>query len=470
MELVFQGLESPSHRVTLRTLMASHPFTGVYGGISFKTLKARRLSARYVKDVVGDVPVVLEAGVSQSQMSETEALNFVEEYYSFVVSVPEVSHVIEFDHPSLSPKSRRLIADMRSADPRIIPIWQVDEGIPVLQELLTAGARRVGMGADTLKDRRVPAVLRGSRSDDSLVLVMGTSQLDDMDRVGATMVSNSTWLASASFGDFIFFDGRSMLRASSAERDHYVHQHAEQIAAAGFGVDLVKAGEAREVTRLAGWSMIEWAKHLSSNSTDSEGVEDETASAAPGKSLSRIETQPRSRTMLPVFGTDSLVSVETDEDGQSEIKERAVLTTRSDSVRMCDSCYLSGVCPAYQPAESCAYNFPVEVRTPAQMRALLHSVLELQASRVAFAKFAEDVNGGYPDEVVSKEMDRLFVMAEKLKKVEERRERITVSVEHEESGPPSESAGGVLSAIFGRSVPQPPAIETDVMIAQVIEE
>ena len=170
--------------------------------------------------------------------------------------------------------------------------------------------------------------------------------------------------------------------------------------------------------------------------------------------------------MLPIFSTDTSTSVETDEDGQSNIRERTVLKASGESLRMCDSCYLSGVCPAYEPGEPCSFNFPVEVRTPAQLKSLLNSIIELQASRVAFAKFAEEVNGGYPEETVSKEMDRLFKMAESAKKVEERKERLTVSVEHEESG----GAGGVLSAIFGRSAPQQPAVETDTIIAEVIED
>jgi len=94
--------------------------------------------------------------------------------------------------------------------------------------------------------------------------------------------------------------------------------------------------------------------------------------------------------------------------------------------------------------------------------------MELQATRVAFARFAEEVNGGYPDEVVGKEMDRLFRMAERMKKVDEKRERLTVSVESESSG----GGTGVLSRIFGEKaqVEPPPAIEADVVVAEIIED
>jgi hypothetical protein len=104
------------------------------------------------------------------------------------------------------------------------------------------------------------------------------------------------------------------------------------------------------------------------------------------------------------------------------------------------------------------------------MKALLSSIMELQATRVAFARFAEEVNGGYPDDVVGKEMDRLFRMAERMKKVEEKRERLTVSVESESSG----GGTGVLSRIFGEKAqveppPDPPAVEAEVVVAEIMD-
>ena len=465
MKVVFQGLESPSHRVTLKSLLSSHGFTDVYAGVSFKTLRSRRLSEKYVRELAADVPVVMDAGVSQSPLTQEEADEFAKDYYSFVLGLSEAAHIVEFEHASSSEVARSLVASARDVDERIIPTWNPDEGIPTLQDLISQHAR-VGMGADTLEDKRVPAVLRGTRQDSSIHLAMGTSRLDHLQHAGITMVSTSAWLAAASFGEFIFFDGSKMHRATSAERPVLMKRHIEQIEAAGFDPDKVLADDQRELTRLAGYSFLAWAKHLSAKRPVSGGESVATGSEEPDSSTALAVKPKREAKMLPIFGTDSSVSVETDEDGQSEIRERPILTTRPDTVRQCDSCFLAGVCPAFEPNNSCAYNFPVEVRTHAQMRALLHSILELQASRVAFGKFAEDVNGGYPDDAVSKEMDRLFRMAESLKKVEERRERLTVSVEHEESG----GSGGVLSAIFGKAMPQAPAIEADTVIAEVVEE
>jgi hypothetical protein len=168
-----------------------------------------------------------------------------------------------------------------------------------------------------------------------------------------------------------------------------------------------------------------------------------------------------------VFSQVQVEALEDNSDGTSEVRTRAVLRSSAETLRVCDSCFLASTCPAHQPGANCAFHFPVEVRTDLQVRALLSSMVEMQASRVAFARFAEEVNGGYPDPVVSQEMDRLFSMADRIKKSEERRERLTVSVEAE-SNIGSIGAGGVLSSIFG-SRTQPPRREPEMMVLEAQE-
>ena len=469
MQVVFQGLESPSHRVTLKSLLDSHgdPFTGkLNAGISYRTLKSRRLSEKYVRNLADDVPVLVEAGISTANITEDEAVTFAQEYYAFCMGLDEVTHIVEFDHPALGADARADIAEKRLLDERIIPVWQPDEGIPVLQTVMSE-LNRIGMGVESLKDRRVPAVLRGARRPDTLTLGLSMSRFDDAIRSGFTMVMTSAWLAPATYGEFIFFDGTEFHRASSAEREVLRKRFEGPIRDLGFDYDLIAREDAREVSRLTGYSLLSWAAHLLDKRPESD-PEDGAIALIPSGDTPRKDVKVlREQRMLPIFGQETSTSVETDMDGNSQIRDRAVLRTSDETIRVCNSCYLAGVCPAYQVDASCSFNFPVEVRTHTQMKALLNSILELQASRVAFARFAEEVNGGYPEETVSKEMDRLFRMAESTKKVEERRERLTVSVEHEESG----GSGGVLSAIFGRSVnPDPPAVEADTIIAEVVEE
>jgi hypothetical protein len=66
----------------------------------------------------------------------------------------------------------------------------------------------------------------------------------------------------------------------------------------------------------------------------------------------------------------------------------------------------------------------------------------MQGARVAFARFAEELNGGYPDPNTGQEIDRLFKIIGEVKKLEENKEFVRMTVERQTSG-------GVMSALFG---------------------
>jgi hypothetical protein len=78
------------------------------------------------------------------------------------------------------------------------------------------------------------------------------------------------------------------------------------------------------------------------------------------------------------------------------------------------------------------------------MAALTEAILEMQASRVMFAQFAEETSG-YHDPVVGKEMDRFAKLAAVFAKLGESKE--TVRIEASRT-----TQGGVLSQIFGQKV------------------
>jgi hypothetical protein len=106
--------------------------------------------------------------------------------------------------------------------------------------------------------------------------------------------------------------------------------------------------------------------------------------------------------------------VDTDENGKEVLKDVPVLNNQYSSLRQCNTCFVASNCPAFKPDNSCAFNLPVEVKTKDQLKALLTAIIEMQGQRVAFMRFAEEMNGGYV--------------------------RITAE---------RQSSGGVLSAIFG---------------------
>ena len=157
-----------------------------------------------------------------------------------------------------------------------------------------------------------------------------------------------------------------------------------------------------------------------------------------------VQRDPEEMTSMPVFGYEMKTIVE-NEDGRDILKQVPVVQTQGVSLRQCDTCFVASNCPAFKPTNTCAFNLPVEVKTPDQLKALNTALLEMQAQRVAFMRFAEEMNGGYADPNLSQEMDRYFKMLEKLKALDENKEFIQITAQRNASQ-------GVLSAIFGDRV------------------
>ena len=144
---------------------------------------------------------------------------------------------------------------------------------------------------------------------------------------------------------------------------------------------------------------------------------------------------------MPVFGYEMKTVVET-EDGRDTLRDVPLVKSQSASLRQCDTCFVAANCPAFKPQNTCAFNLPIEVKTKEQMKALLTSIIEMQGMRVAFMRFAEELNGGYADPNTSQEIDRLLKLVGSVKDLESNKEFVQITASRQTSG-------GVLSAIFG---------------------
>jgi hypothetical protein len=151
---------------------------------------------------------------------------------------------------------------------------------------------------------------------------------------------------------------------------------------------------------------------------------------------------PDEITTLPVLNIDFNRVIETDDKGVDVLKEVPVTRSNGTSLRQCNTCFVKDTCPAAKPDSVCAFNLPVELKTKEQLKALINAFLEIQGQRVAFAKFTEDLNGGYPDPNVGQEIDRFFKMLEQINKLDQSKETIRITAERS-------SGAGVLSALFG---------------------
>lgn len=450
MIVVFQGVEGHDHRDALESVHDLFPERPrIVAGLSFVALRRRRLTASYVRETASRFPVVIEAGASQQSLTKDKALELEKEYYDFAESCPDILSVIQFDHPSLRDEDTRFLRD----DPRLVP---------VLHDPSPSGIERV---ADQWSSVAMPifdnrAVTAAVRNAGLMAMALAQPDLAAARSAGFSGVLTNSWVAPGRYGEVSIWDGTKYHRSSSERRAATIKRYASQIEATGLDLDLISKGDARECNRLAAHALVSWSQHLESQANTS-AIEPPPVGVASLVAPATSATRPTKTVTFPGFATTSTVALTKDEDGHEVLRELPLVQSSTETVRQCSSCYLAVNCPAYSPGSSCRYNLPVEIRTDAQARSMLHTMVEMQAARVAFARFAEEVNGGYPDPVVSQEMDRLVSMTDRVLKQHERRERLTVSVEAESSG----VGTGVLSRLFGgrntTSDPQPAQIVVD---------
>lgn len=162
-----------------------------------------------------------------------------------------------------------------------------------------------------------------------------------------------------------------------------------------------------------------------------------------GTSVRKLEVRNSSEmTTLPVFATEIKTVIERDEEGREVVKDVPIIKSSTSSLRMCDTCFVAANCPAFKPQTTCSFNLPIKVETKEQLRSLLTAIVEMQGQRVAFARFSEELNGGYPDPNTGQEMDRLLKMVKTIKDLEDTSSFVRMTVE-------AKNGGGVLSQIFG---------------------
>jgi hypothetical protein len=155
--------------------------------------------------------------------------------------------------------------------------------------------------------------------------------------------------------------------------------------------------------------------------------------------------------LLPVIGVENvapqLAQTLAGEDNPEElgVEMTPVITYQSNLLRQCNNCYLSSRCPAFKENSDCGFKLPVEIKTKDQLQAALRALLEMQMSRVLFARFAEELEGQGLDPALSKEVDNLFNLVEKFRNISDTRDMVRLEVE-------ARGSSGVLSRIFGQGV------------------
>jgi hypothetical protein len=474
MSIVFMGGEVPSNRLLLIE-------SGVQNiGVSFWGLRKRGLpkSKTYLlsEKYPDDVKIYLTAGTAATTtLSTREAEEFAADYEDFIATnYDRISGVVEFDSPVLGStwieEQRKTIGWELGA--KYWPVWKPEMGHAALFALSEKWENVALLGEVIESDTTLAGRTRALQSQfGTNYHGIACAKPDNLRQVPLATASTLSWLSPMMRGETIVWDGNRLVRYQKKMKDQARPRYKSVIEKAGLDFDKILNDDNTEVTRLAIWSYLELEKSvdkkkpphlsivdgekLSDNSVDIDspgsaetlGLDPDNRALEVRKDsdVERskiIERDPSETRTLPVFSVNTKTVIDKDESGRDLIRDVPVLETTSTSLRQCNSCFVAANCPAFKPDNACAFNLPVEVKTKDQLKGLLNAIIEMQGARVAFARFAEELNGGYPDPNTGQEIDRLFKIVKSLKELEDNREFVRMTVERQTSG-------GVMSALFG---------------------
>jgi len=479
MRLIYLGAEVPSNR---KILIESG--VTAFGFSYFRALKRgfpKTKEFSFGDYFPADSLIVVHPGIGEAGLDEVDDLEkLAADYQDFVVNhIDDIAGFVEFNAPQLGSRwrdqQRKFFVE---AGPKFWPVWD-GQGTSANLQQLASDYPEVAISHTSIEsDHSLSAVTRSLSGVFSTTWhALGVSRPDNLRQIPFATASTLSWASPMMRGETIVWDGTALKRYQKKQKEQARPRYRSVIQTAGLDYDRILADDAKEVTRLAIWSYQQLEASMSkrdgrpplfvvgddqapkSDLVTSEIPDTEIAemltggvdnSHPAGRNLSSRIPTPREASetgVLPVLGITTKTVVENDEAGRPVIREAPIIESTGVSLRQCDTCFVAANCPAFKPQSACAFSLPVEVKTKDQLMALLTAIIEMQSARVAFARYAEELNGGYPDPNTSQEMDRLFKLVEQLKKMEDNREFVRMTFERQ-------GGGGVLSAIFGDKATQ----------------
>jgi len=463
MNLVFMGAEVPSHRILLANAGAKHV------SINYYRLAKRGLPKTKDYLIQGrfpdDMKVYVDGGghqINDLNMSERELQEYAESYQEWVaINADRISGATELDAVALGAawtNHHRSVMLDNIGDEKLWVVWHPESGHTALYGLAERFLNIALLGETIEDDTSLAARSRAllSQFPDLQFHGVACAKPDNLRQVALSTASSLSWLSPMMRGETIVWDGTRLVRYQKKQKDQARPRYKAIIERAGLDYNKILNDDSNEVTRLAIWSYMQLEKSLEKRSpkklSDKSEYKDDPGSAETGGSgidkrtpevrKDLLARDPNELRTLPVFGISAKKIVEKDEMGRDVIRDVPVVNSAPISLRQCDTCFVAANCPAFKPSSPCAFNLPVEVKTKDQLKSLLNAIIEMQGSRVAFARFAEELNGGYPDPNTGQEIDRLFKLVNQMKELEENKEFIRITAERQTSG-------GVLAALFG---------------------
>jgi hypothetical protein len=471
--LIFSGTEVGSNRTLLEGLNVTNM------GLNYWGLRKRGLPKTKIwlisEHFDSSANIYIESGASQADkagLSRQELLDLAADYQEFLVNNADRATAFqEFDSKILGKEWVEEQRSFFSNDPKLWVIWHQEYGLLNLKEM-SQQFQNIAIPNEEIESvTNLSGITRAyERQFGTTFHALGCAKPDNLRQIPFTTASTLSWISPMRRGETIIWDGTKLVRYPKKMKDQARPRYKAIVEGAGLDYSEFVKDSTLESTRVAVWSykqlersmdkkkpdlhIIEGGKkpEVSDNSDtplmtglmEMMGVSSDNSDLETRKHSASevVQRAPEEMQNLPVFGFNVKTVVETDENGRDVLKDVPVIQTQSGSIRQCNTCFVAANCPAFKPNNSCAFNLPVEVKTKEQLKALLTAIIEMQGQRVAFMRFAEEMNGGYADPNVSQEIDRLFKLVNQVKEMETNKEFIQITAQRQ-------SAGGVLSAIFG---------------------
>lgn len=477
--ILFGGVEIPSNRTLLEKSNVQHVMLSYWG------LKKRGLpkTKPYLigEHFLPNMKVWVDSGAlkaDESNLSKQELIQFAADYEEFIaLNYERIEGWVEFDSQTLGLDWIRQQRAAFENDPKMWVVWRETYPVNTLREW-SAQYQNIAIPNSAIEAMpSLAGVTRGLKASYPVQFhALATAKPDNLRQIPFSTASTLSWLSPMRNGETIVWDNTKLVRYPKKMKAQARPRYKRIVEGAGLDFKKFIEDDTLEATKVAIWSYLQ----LEANTMDKDkpdlkvikggmppmnemlsDITDDTlytglmefgggGSNNSGSEMRKVERtevvqrDPSEVTSMPVFGYQMKTIVE--HDGERDVlKEVVTVDSQKVSLRQCDTCFVAQNCPAFKPQNTCAFNLPVEVKTPEQLKQLNTALLEMQAQRVAFMRFAEELNGGYADPNVSQEMDRYFKMLKNIKELDEQKEFIQITAQR--------NAGqGVLSAIFGDRV------------------
>lgn len=362
--------------------------------------------------------MLLDSGsmsMSKSEASFEIVYESAAEYMSFVKQfISEVNLVAEFDAQQLTlPVIKQMREEFYNSLPedKFMPVWHPIYGNDELEELCSSYPL-VGVTQEDIHGdgANVPVFNQMIARYGVKLHGVGITSKKLLEAVKWTSVSSTAWLSTTRYGELFVWTGKEFKRYPKSYKDRAARTHRTLFTDNGFSYEKIEEGDSDELLKLSAWS---WQKYIESlndgvttTTANSNGNKSENTSNEVANQANSVRTrQPVERSSRPLPIMSNILP--DDADFTSDEPPKPVINIRSESMRICDTCFLKDKCPGFEPNSTCLYNIPVEIKTKPQLDALQNALIEMQTHRVLFMKMAEDLSGGYSDPNLSSEIDRL---------------------------------------------------------------